>query len=153
LNPSQKLATCCRVKSCAKNRPRYHVTRRSIFRATMLREKSSLQVVPCNTAFIQFLYIFTSFALLDFFTFLSLKGNVSLYPFLTVICRRSSSWEKVEKVLTYMFLSLLQEMLRNHRWDFLLMKSVWSASKVYVFFDESLSLPHVSLIPFCFKFH
>ena len=51
LNSNQKLATRCRVKCCAKNRPRHHVTRRSIFRATMLRKKSTLQVVPCNAAF------------------------------------------------------------------------------------------------------
>ncbi len=45
----QKLAMCCRVKKCAKNRPRYHVIRYSIFRATVLRKKSLLQVVPGNS--------------------------------------------------------------------------------------------------------
>ena len=50
LNSNQKLATRCRVKCCAKNRLRHHVTRCSIFRATLWREKSTLQVAPCNTA-------------------------------------------------------------------------------------------------------
>ncbi len=41
----QQLATCCRVKSCAKSRPRC-----SYFRATLLRKISLLQVVSCKTA-------------------------------------------------------------------------------------------------------
>ena len=47
----QKLATCCRTQCWAENRPRWHVTRGSTFRDTVLRGKSLLQVDPCNTAF------------------------------------------------------------------------------------------------------
>lgn len=36
LSKVQNLATCCRVKCWAKNRHRYHVTRCSTFRATLL---------------------------------------------------------------------------------------------------------------------
>ncbi len=57
----QKLARRCQEKSCAKNRPWYHVTRCSIFRATLLRKKSLLQVVPCNTAFYSSLVMVSSY--------------------------------------------------------------------------------------------
>ena len=46
-----------------------------------------------------------------------------------VISRRFSSREEV---LTFTTLSLLQEMLRNHRWDFDLLKSFLSTNKAYV---------------------
>ena len=49
LNSNKKLATRCPVKCWAKNCLPYHVTWCSIFRATLLSEKSTLQVVPRNT--------------------------------------------------------------------------------------------------------
>ena len=52
MNSNQKLAPRCRTKFCAKNRPRHH--RCSNFRATLLREKSMLQVVSCNTTLSNF---------------------------------------------------------------------------------------------------
>ena len=48
--PIQKLATRCRTQCCAENRPRWHVTRGSIFHGTVLRGKSLMQADPCNTA-------------------------------------------------------------------------------------------------------
>ena len=59
-NVSRKIEHCCEFLTASffvaesnvarKNRPRHHVTWCSILRSTLLREKSTLQVVPCNTA-------------------------------------------------------------------------------------------------------
>ena len=51
LKLDQKLATCCRVKYCAKNGLRRYVIRRPLF-VQQHCEKSSLRAVSCNTTLI-----------------------------------------------------------------------------------------------------